>query len=242
MEIHHLLLQLEDVNIITDEAIVANQWKRYTTTSYIIIYMYQRKLVKQPCFLPLEPEGQKSLISHGIFIVEDLNDARSLAKLFDVVVFTHVKHLAAQAGVRYAMENPSSYVHNNVAGLLTVRSLQIDKPSTDGGLGIIEWGYDWVKIPEERSAEASAPLGDEAIPVSEDPDQPSLEGDEARLEEGEAALKTRHKRKSTASGEPWKKRKSTADKGKGLATLDVPPSSTPSSQALKPQQQLVFKI
>ncbi|KAL0429025.1 UNVERIFIED_CONTAM: UDP-glucuronate 4-epimerase 4 [Sesamum radiatum] len=29
-------------------------------------------------------------------------------------------HLAAQAGVRYAMENPSSYVHSNIAGLVSI--------------------------------------------------------------------------------------------------------------------------
>ncbi|KAJ4727140.1 UDP-glucuronate 4-epimerase 4 [Melia azedarach] len=43
-----------------------------------------------------------------------------LKKLFDVVSFTHVMHLAAQAGVRYAMQNPSSYVHSNIAGLVSL--------------------------------------------------------------------------------------------------------------------------
>ncbi|XP_028773639.1 UDP-glucuronate 4-epimerase 1-like [Neltuma alba] len=67
-------------------------------------------------------KARRSLLStNGIFIVEgDLNDAKLLAKLFDVVVFTHVMHLAAQAGVRYAMRNPLSYVHSNIAGLVTL--------------------------------------------------------------------------------------------------------------------------
>ncbi|MBA0736606.1 hypothetical protein Gogos_010141 [Gossypium gossypioides] len=61
------------------------------------------------------------LNSHRIFVVEgDLNDAKLLAKLFDTVAFTHVMHLAAQAGVRYAMENPNSYVQSNIAGLVTL--------------------------------------------------------------------------------------------------------------------------
>lgn len=34
--------------------------------------------------------------------------------------FTHVMHLAAQAGVRYAMKNPNSYVQSNIAGLVSV--------------------------------------------------------------------------------------------------------------------------
>ncbi|KAI3811366.1 hypothetical protein L1987_21087 [Smallanthus sonchifolius] len=61
------------------------------------------------------------LASHNVFIVQgDINDERVLAKLFDVVAFTHVMHLAAQAGVRYAMENPHSYVDSNIAGLVTL--------------------------------------------------------------------------------------------------------------------------
>ncbi|KAF8400451.1 hypothetical protein HHK36_013749 [Tetracentron sinense] len=71
---------------------------------------------------PSLKKARKSLLNtHGIFVVDgDLNDARLLAKLFDVVAFTHVMHLAAQAGVRYAMENPSSYVHSNIAGLVSL--------------------------------------------------------------------------------------------------------------------------
>lgn len=71
---------------------------------------------------PSLKKARKSLLSnHGIFIVDgDINDVRLLDKLFDVVVFTHVMHLAAQAGVRYAMENPNSYVHSNIAGLVTL--------------------------------------------------------------------------------------------------------------------------
>ncbi|KAJ3699069.1 hypothetical protein LUZ61_002774 [Rhynchospora tenuis] len=71
---------------------------------------------------PSLKKARKALLSsHSIFIVEgDINDSRLLAKLFDVVPFTHVLHLAAQAGVRYAIENPASYVHSNIAGLVTL--------------------------------------------------------------------------------------------------------------------------
>lgn len=69
----------------------------------------------------LKRARRKVVENHGIFIVEgDINDAALLKKLFDKVSFTHVMHLAAQAGVRYAMENPSSYVHSNIAGLVTL--------------------------------------------------------------------------------------------------------------------------
>ncbi|XP_038880199.1 UDP-glucuronate 4-epimerase 2-like [Benincasa hispida] len=57
----------------------------------------------------------------GVFVVEgDVNDGALLIKLFELVKFTHVMHLAAQAGVRYAMKNPSSYVQSNIAGLVSV--------------------------------------------------------------------------------------------------------------------------
>ncbi|XP_021888962.1 UDP-glucuronate 4-epimerase 6 [Carica papaya] len=69
----------------------------------------------------LKRARQKLLAKHQIFIVEgDLNDAALLTKLFDVVPFTHVLHLAAQAGVRYAMQNPQSYVSSNVAGFVSL--------------------------------------------------------------------------------------------------------------------------
>ncbi|CAF2034446.1 unnamed protein product [Brassica napus] len=65
--------------------------------------------------------GKPSWSGAGVFVVEgDINDAALLKKLFEVVPFTHVMHLAAQAGVRYAMENPSSYVHSNIAGFVNL--------------------------------------------------------------------------------------------------------------------------
>jgi hypothetical protein len=71
---------------------------------------------------PSLKKARRTLLgSHGVFVVEgDINDGRLLAKLFDVVPFTHVIHLAAQAGVRYAMENPAAYVHSNVVGLVSL--------------------------------------------------------------------------------------------------------------------------
>lgn len=69
----------------------------------------------------LKRDRQSLLNTNGIFIVEgDINDAKLLAKLFEIVDFSHILHLAAQAGVRYAMENPHSYVHSNIAGLVTL--------------------------------------------------------------------------------------------------------------------------
>lgn len=56
-----------------------------------------------------------------IYTIEaDLNDSDVLRAALDVCNFTHVLHLAAQAGVRYAVKNPSSYVQSNVAGMVSL--------------------------------------------------------------------------------------------------------------------------
>ncbi|KAI3693284.1 hypothetical protein L6452_33117 [Arctium lappa] len=69
----------------------------------------------------LKRARQALLERSGIYIVEgDINDVALLKKLFEVIPFTHVMHLAAQAGVRYAMENPNSYIHSNIAGFVNL--------------------------------------------------------------------------------------------------------------------------
>lgn len=74
----------------------------------------------------LKRARQSLLTRHQIFIVEaDLNDSPILNKLFDIVPFTHVLHLAAQAGVRYAMQNPQSYIASNIAGFVNL--LEVSK-------------------------------------------------------------------------------------------------------------------
>ncbi|OUS41733.1 hypothetical protein BE221DRAFT_64866 [Ostreococcus tauri] len=55
----------------------------------------------------------------GVHVVEaDLNDASTVRKILDTCRVTTVVHLAAQAGVRYAVKNPGAYVHSNVAGFV----------------------------------------------------------------------------------------------------------------------------
>ena len=40
--------------------------------------------------------------------------------LFERENFTHVCHLAAQAGVRYSLENPQAYINSNIDGFLSI--------------------------------------------------------------------------------------------------------------------------
>ena len=50
----------------------------------------------------------------------DIADAPALGAVFESGRFDAVLHLAAQAGVRYLLENPMAYVNSNVAGFLNI--------------------------------------------------------------------------------------------------------------------------
>ncbi|MEZ5706425.1 MAG: NAD-dependent epimerase/dehydratase family protein [Burkholderiaceae bacterium] len=55
-----------------------------------------------------------------VFHELDLADRSAMAALFDRGRYDGVLHLAAQAGVRYSVENPMAYLDSNLAGMLTV--------------------------------------------------------------------------------------------------------------------------
>jgi UDP-glucuronate 4-epimerase len=50
----------------------------------------------------------------------DLADAEALKSCFDVAKPEAVLHLAAQAGVRYSLQNPRAYVDSNLVGFLNI--------------------------------------------------------------------------------------------------------------------------
>ena len=50
----------------------------------------------------------------------DIGDATSMSRLFREHVPNRVVHLAAQAGVRYSLENPQAYIDANVTGFLNI--------------------------------------------------------------------------------------------------------------------------
>ena len=54
------------------------------------------------------------------FIKLDLADREGMQQLFASHGFTHVVNLAAQAGVRYSIQNPLSYVDSNLVGFANV--------------------------------------------------------------------------------------------------------------------------
>lgn len=50
----------------------------------------------------------------------DIKDEASIDNLFSKYNFEKVIHLSAQAGVRYSLENPRTYVENNVTGFFNI--------------------------------------------------------------------------------------------------------------------------
>jgi UDP-glucuronate 4-epimerase len=54
------------------------------------------------------------------FVNLDLADRAGMARLFAEGQFARVIHLAAQAGVRYSLENPAAYVDSNLVGFAEV--------------------------------------------------------------------------------------------------------------------------
>ncbi len=54
------------------------------------------------------------------FIRLNLEDKEGMSRLFEEQGFDRVIHLAAQAGVRYSLENPHSYLESNITGFLNI--------------------------------------------------------------------------------------------------------------------------
>jgi UDP-glucuronate 4-epimerase len=63
---------------------------------------------------------QSSKYAKYAFIKLKLEDKENLAKLFAEEKFDYVCNLAAQAGVRYSLENPHAYVDSNIVGFLNI--------------------------------------------------------------------------------------------------------------------------
>lgn len=64
------------------------------------------------------------------FIRMNLEDREQLPKIFEEEQFEVVCNLAAQAGVRYSLENPETYIDSNIVGFLNIleccRNFQIE--------------------------------------------------------------------------------------------------------------------
>ena len=54
------------------------------------------------------------------FVLADVADRAALDTLFAIERFDRVVHLAAQAGVRYSLQNPHAYIDSNVTGFTNI--------------------------------------------------------------------------------------------------------------------------
>lgn len=69
----------------------------------------------------LKRKREEILKNEGVEILEaDISEKTLFKQLFEKYQFTHVLHLAAQAGVRYAKENPDAYLKSNLEGFLNL--------------------------------------------------------------------------------------------------------------------------
>lgn len=71
--------------------------------------------------IPENGQLSKSLkYSNYRFTKMDITDLIKIARLFEEEKFNQVVHLAAQAGVRYSLENPHAYVQSNLVGFVNL--------------------------------------------------------------------------------------------------------------------------
>ena len=63
---------------------------------------------------------QNKILNNYKFIKLDIKEKEGLFELFDKEQFDCVCNLAAQAGVRYSLENPYTYIDNNIFGFLNI--------------------------------------------------------------------------------------------------------------------------
>ncbi len=59
---------------------------------------------------------------HGAFTFykQDIKESEAIERIFQEEKFDKVVHLAAQAGVRYSIENPRAYIDTNVVGFTNI--------------------------------------------------------------------------------------------------------------------------
>lgn len=64
--------------------------------------------------------GQLTAYEKFTFYQEELSDRTAMADIFRQTRFDVVVNLAAQAGVRYSLENPHAYVDSNIVGFVNI--------------------------------------------------------------------------------------------------------------------------
>ena len=99
------------------------------------------------------------------FVKGDLADKAMIDKLFEEYKFDVVVNLAAQAGVRYSIENPDAYIQSNMIGFYNI--LEACRHSMEDERGKMEDGYQGVQHLVYASS-SSVYGGNKKVPFSTD--------------------------------------------------------------------------
>ena len=70
--------------------------------------------------IQLNQKVSSNIHSNLNFIQSDLADHEHIVKMMKLESFDYVVNLAAQAGVRYSIDNPLAYTHSNLDGFLSI--------------------------------------------------------------------------------------------------------------------------
>ena len=100
-----LLKTEKDINIIGLDSI--NDYYDVTLKEYRLKQIEELAKVVEPA-------------SHWTFIKGNLADKALIDSLFEQYHFDIVVNLAAQAGVRYSIENPNAYIESNIIGFYNI--------------------------------------------------------------------------------------------------------------------------
>lgn len=76
--------------------------------------------LKQARLRELQALPQAGNTENFQFLQMDLADGAAVANLFEQEKFDSVIHLAAQAGVRYSLQNPGAYIDSNITGFMSI--------------------------------------------------------------------------------------------------------------------------
>lgn len=77
-------------------------------------------ITKEEAFQDLKVTSSTTHGGRMVFVKMNLEDRKALPELFETYRFDLVCNLAAQAGVRYSLENPEAYADSNLTGFLNV--------------------------------------------------------------------------------------------------------------------------
>src|SRR5690606_1216198 len=90
-----------------------------SVVGFDVVNDYYDPAVKEARLALLEQEA-KSSAGDYVFVRADLADRDAVNRCFSEHKFDRVIHLAAQAGVRYSLENPHAYVESNIIAFTNI--------------------------------------------------------------------------------------------------------------------------